>query len=219
MGVHVVSYRLIIPYLSVLVPVLVCTMEIPDIGKGSPDLGVLPSVEERTKAGIHHARYTTEEASRESALATCLNAGDDLMYDDNNTTQENEDATMEQDMIDDAGERVEDQFLNPSLGAWQKPYDVLILNAIRRCRKGATKHGVTRCEIIKYIKCKNPKKILQHCERSWSGSLQDDKIGSSCAKKTWSLHHHCQRTENHAQEREVRSSNLQPATSVPISTK
>merc|ERR1712032_477081 len=161
MGVHVVSYRLIIPYLSVLVPVLVCTMEIPDIGKGSPDLGVLPSVEERTKAGIHHARYTTEEASRESALATCLNAGDDLMYDDNNTTQENEDATMEQDMIDDAGERVEDQFLNPSLGAWQKPYDVLIPNAIRRCRKGATKHGATRCEIIKYIKCKNPK--MKYC--------------------------------------------------------
>merc|ERR1712032_1227124 len=138
-------------------------MEIPDIGKGSPDLGVLPSVEELTKAGIHHARYTTEEASRESALATCLNAGDDLMYDDDkiNNTQENEDATTEQEMIDDAGERVEDQFLIPSLGAWQKPYDILIPTAIRRCRKGATKHGATRCEIIKYIKCKNPK--IKYC--------------------------------------------------------
>jgi len=83
------------------------------------------------------------------------------MYKDDtiNNTQNEVDVTMEQDdeeLIDDAGERIGNQSLIPSLGAWQKPYDILIPNAIRRCRKGATKHGATRAEIIKYIKCKNP---------------------------------------------------------------
>jgi len=163
-------------------------MELLETGKGSPDLGVLPSVEECTKTGIQHARYTTEEVSRESTLATCLNAGQHSMYNDDkiNNTQENEDVTMEQELIDDAGERVEDQFLIPSLGAWQKPYDILIPTAIRRCRKGATKHGATRCEIIKYIKCKNQKMKYRNtvkgvgralCRMTRSGHLVQRKRG------------------------------------------
>jgi len=165
-------------------------MEIPEIGKGSPDLGDLPSVEEQQKAGIR-ARYTTEEASRESTNAiVCLNAGDDLIYeDDTNNTQDDDDVTMEQndeELIVDAGERIENQFLIPSLGAWQKPYDVLIPTAIRKCRKGATKHGATRCEIVKYIKCKNPKMKYKNivkgvgralCRMTRSGHLVQRKRG------------------------------------------
>merc|ERR1712038_301401 len=128
------------------------------------------------KAGIR-ARYITEEASRETANAiVCLNAGDDLIYeDDTNNTQDDDDVTMEQndeELIVDAGERIENQFLIPT--------------AIRRCRKGATKHGATRCEIVKYIKCKNPKMKYKNivkgvgralCRMTRSGHLVQRKRG------------------------------------------
>jgi len=159
-------------------------MEIPEIGKGSPDLGDLPLVEEH-KAGIR-ARYTTEEASRKTAII-CLNAGDDLMYEDDiNNTQKDDDVTIErqdEELIVDAGERIESRFLIPSLGAWQKPYDVLIPTAIRKCRKGAVKKGATRCEIIKYIKCQNPKMKLSNIRKGVGRALcRMTRSGHLCQK-------------------------------------
>jgi len=71
----------------------------------------------------------------------------------------------------------------PSLGAWQRPYDALIPEAIRKKQRSA-KTGAKRPTIIKYIKCRYPgmkyKNVVKGVGRALKRMTKSGHLNRSC---------------------------------------